>query len=224
MGFIPAFGGVYKIGASYYGCGNLTDGMLQPFVAVLEQLGVAPAMLYCDPPWGQGNATSWSTKARKYQADAKPTNVFEDVLLGVADAARWLRGKPTFIEMGKNWKHDLDAVLNGAGLSAATWQEITYYKVKPCLLAHVGSASTAHGIVPRGMDDEHTPQWAIDAYSDSGDTVFDVTCGQGLTGRTAFRLGRHFVGLEMNTMRLGRTMDSGIQYYGEEPERVGSIV
>ena len=223
MGFTPEFGAVYRIGKSYYGCGNLTDGMLDPFLALIGRRGIAPSMMYSDPPWGQGNATSWSTKARKFDPEAKPTNPFEEVLLGVAGAARWMKGKPTFIEMGYNWQADLEAVLNGAGLWPSTWGAITYYRTKPCLLCHVGSPSTARGTVPVGMDDMHTPGWAIGLYSNDGDTVLDITCGQGLTSTSAFRIDRHFVGFEMNVMRLGRTMDAGIEHYGEQPEMVGRV-
>jgi site-specific DNA-methyltransferase (adenine-specific) len=42
------------------------------------------------------------------------------------------------------------------------------------------------------------PQWAIKVYSQPGDTVLDPFLGSGTTGEAAIRLGRKFIGTELN--------------------------
>jgi len=42
------------------------------------------------------------------------------------------------------------------------------------------------------------PEWAISVYSDPGDLVYDPFAGSGTTGLAALRLGRRFVGSEID--------------------------
>ena len=223
VGMTPEFGAIYRVGDSFYGCGDLVQGHAMTFYEhiVLTEQFVDPVMLYCDPPWGQSNASNWIRKARIYNPDMPQFMDFPDVMIAVAQVAEYIIPRPVMIEMGRNWKTILTEALAQFNLSDLTWVDITYQRSKPCLLCHATPAAIANGLCPDGMDDIDTPAWAIENYSEPGDVVFDVTCGQGWTGKVAFERDRHFMGFEMNTMRLGRAMDIAIAHYGVEAEQIG---
>ena len=75
---------------------------------------------------------------------------------------------------------------------------------------------------PRKMHPTKKPLWLMEAlvrdFTDPGDLVFDPTMGEGTTGEACIRLGRRFIGCEIDpryhaaaVRRLTRAARGGVQ-------------
>jgi hypothetical protein len=180
-------------------CGDLEAG---DGLALLERFGQAPHLVYCDPPWNNGNAAAFRTKAgmpRKVDFTA-----FLDRLLGIVSVAR----RDVFLEMGRaNTAHLIRRAEVAGGRLIRHWP-ITYYRRHPASLVQLRWQD--QGLDPpdlAGMDDEFTPGAVLAACSLPGDVVMDPCMGRGLTAAsTASQRGRTFIGLELSPWRMSCTL------------------
>jgi hypothetical protein len=195
-------------------CGDLECG---DGLALLGRFGQAPHVVYCDPPWNNGNAAAFRTKAglpRKVDFTA-----FLDALLGV------VRGtlRDVFLEMGfANAGLLVERAERCDGKLVRRWP-ITYYRRHPCMLLQL-RWNDVGGDPPdlAGMDDDETPGATLTACTQPGDVIFDPCMGRGLTAATAVATECIFLGMELSPWRMSCTL-ARLAALGCRIEREGSL-
>jgi len=162
---------------------------------------------YTDLPYNQGLAQGFRTKAGlKNKAD------FEALTEKVIDYASLHVAGCSFFEVGRE---HADRIANlcyeNDAEDVKTWG-ITYHKTAPAALIGASWQDDKWGRCiteesPEGMDDMHTPSWAISCHTNEGEYVLDLCMGRGLTATSARKLDRHVVGVELHPRRLAVTLD-----------------
>lgn len=164
-------------------------------------------MVYCDPPWSQGNANSFVTKAGM-DSYVDGFGGFLDLLF---DRVARLDPRVCYLEMGRQHLADVETRMEALFPCVESW-EIVYYKKHPCHLIRGGEAPAT--TLFTGMDDTVTPGAAIAAEQPG--TVADLCTGRGSTMLAAHTYGARFIGTELNRRRLAVAIDRaakmGIQY------------
>ena len=209
-----AFGDIWRVGPHIAACGDIEAGNHLQVLSMANRIG----MVYMDPPWDPANITLFRSKAGKERGVA-----LEDFLKRLVTSLSVCEGD-IYLEMGARWLQRLKDTLSSSGATVSDEWQIFYYGTKPC---HLVRASYREPVAisgsPKGMDDEDTPTWAIEASSKPGDIIVDLCCGQGGTPTAAAATGRVFLGMELNPRRLAVTLDK-LQKMGEgTPEKIGTL-
>ena len=204
-------GDVWKSGPHIFGCGDHESGMFADFSYFFGP----PDMAYVDPPWNQGNASTFRTKAEvEKRAD------FQKLIVAVINATRHVTG-PVFMEMGKKEEANVICWAEREGMKVYQSWEIMYYRKYPARLLYMGwdseAAPVQFTLSPEGMDDEDTPKWAMQEIQPR--TVLDPCMGRGGTAVAAHRLGIDSIGFELNPKRLSVTLEK-LNKLGLAPERI----
>lgn len=165
-----------------------------------------PTLVYCDPPWNQGNVNSFQTKAGLPHAEHTWLDLYAAVVALAGETPVWLEG-------GRRQADQVQQLLPGPERAIF---EITYYRRSPCVLHYSGP--TAPPCDPRGMDDEDTPDFVLAAYP--AGLVFDPCAGRGLTSRAAEAAGWRSVNVELNPNRVSAALSRLAEATGLEPELV----
>lgn len=154
-------------------------------------------MIYVDPPWNTGNIRSFYTKAG--MPTKRNFRQFLDVLFG---RIKDIDAPVCYMEMGKQNRETVINTLQDLYASVQFW-EVIYYRKNPSFLIRAAHTPTDTDFT--GIDDMHTPRMAMETELFS--CVADLCMGRGLTATTAYRLGKQFVGTELNKRRLAVTID-----------------
>lgn len=207
-------GEIWRAGNNLVICSSILNGEA---MSRFFKLTGPPAMCYVDPPWNQGNISSFYTKAKLIGVPV--FGEFTTALLVLMK--RYVRGT-IFMEMGKQNVEEVEAQIVERGGTVFDVLETTYYKKHPSRLICFSFESTLTLNQPElwkmnGEDDEHTPAMAIKA--EGAKSVVDFCCGRGLTGRTAHKNGVRFFGVELNKRRLANLLDF-YNRQGLKPERI----
>lgn len=154
-------------------------------------------MSYVDPPWNTGNINSFYTKAGF--AERREFDVF---IIQLLKLVKRYSPRVNYLEMGsQNLEYVRTAISHLGGNISNVWN-IKYYKKHPCHLIRYGFIENGRiDFDFTGLDDDFTPMFAIQ-HEENINTVLDLCTGRGLTGRTAFSLGKTFFGTELNKRRL----------------------
>ncbi len=205
-------GDVWAAGNHILGCGDIEHGYAERLMAKFG----APDITYVDPPWSQGNAKSFYTKAGLVY----PETGFILFLQKLIDVVRVTKG-PVYIEMGKQHVDDLQTIIINSGGKVLNVWGVTYYRKYPSFLVRAvwGDHKYTPDVNLTSMDDDDTPSAAITYDSAKSALVFDPCMGRGLTCRSAHQLGRRFVGLELHPRRLACAVD-WLSEQGEAPRRL----
>jgi len=158
-----------------------------------------PDMIYCDPPWNQGNVNSFYTKAGKINY----INDFNEFYTHLFGYIKKSKPKCCYLEIGKQSKDIFQNELLKIYPSLQFWQ-ITYYKKHPCFLLRASNLSY-QPFDFNGKDDIETPYLAI--QEEKPESVTDPCTGQGLTAIAAYKSCVKFFGTELNKRRLAVTID-----------------
>jgi len=150
-------------------------------------------MIYCDPPWDQGNANSFLTKADKdsYIDD------FQQFYNPLFRRISMVSPKICYLEIGKRNLIKFQEKLAERFPVIQTW-EVTYFKKHPCYLLRGGRHPQNYDF--NGMDEAVIPEIAIRV--ENPECVADLCTGRGLTAVAAYKLKKRFVGTELNKRRL----------------------
>lgn len=164
-------------------------------------------MVYCDPPWSQGNTNAFLTKAGAgYYIDN--FSFFYDAFF---DRIIEINPPVCYIEIGAQNRDVFSAKLSCIYPSVQSW-EITYYSRHRCYLVRGGLDRTDRDWT--GIDEAITPALTIRAERPA--CVADMCAGQGLTALAAHAEGVRFVGTELNKRRLAvlisRAAKKGFRY------------
>ncbi len=155
-------------------------------------------LIYCDPPWSQGNANSFVTKAGLASYVDGFAGFLDTLFARIAE----VDPRACYVEMGRQHVADVVERMEAWFPCVETW-EITYYRRHPCHLVRGGQSPAT--TIFTGLDDERTPAAAIHAENPA--VVADLCTGRGLTLLAAHAHGARFVGTELNRRRLAVAID-----------------
>jgi len=158
-------------------------------------------LIYCDPPWNTGNINSFYTKAG---IDKRKT--FAEFVDALFEAVATIHLVACYIETGTQNIEKIKAEMEAVYQVVQAWQ-VTYYKKKPSYLVRGGHDKQPFDF--SGYDDMDTPVLAM--MHEKFDCVADLCMGRGLTGISAYKLGKKFVGTELNKRRLAVLIDKTTQ-------------
>jgi hypothetical protein len=155
-------------------------------------------LIYCDPPWLSSNLNSFYTKA-----GLENNQVFESFVDFLFMRLNQIAPNTCFLEVGRQ---SLDLFKNKLLLLFKYVEvfQITYYKKYTCFLLRGSNNSYSH-FDYTGYDDSKTPLLVM--QNEQFTTVGDLCTGRGLTGITAYKLNKRFVGTELNKRRLAVMID-----------------
>jgi hypothetical protein len=149
-----------------------------------------PTLLYCDPPWNQGNGNAFRTKAGLGRAEYTWVELYQRIVGYVSTTF------PVWLESGRRQLPEIvSKVLNGRPNVKAI--PATYYKRNPSLIWYSGSDPSPVDLT--GMDDEDTPGVVMQAYPKG--LVFDPCAGRGCTPVHAAKLGWSSLSIELSPYR-----------------------
>jgi hypothetical protein len=189
-------GEVWAAGEHRVTCADIT------ITSPVQVLGT-PDLIYTDPPWNQGNVASFYTKAG--QKGGGCFTALREALMRVFQTAGIV-----WAEMGKLHIDDFISQMEQAGGKLTHRFACTYYRTKLVYLVRVsflGGPDLPAGVAERieGADDANTPGLVMAAETWAR-IIMDPCTGRGLTGRTAHKYGRRFIGSELNPRRLANLL------------------
>jgi hypothetical protein len=190
----------WRIGDHLFICGSLFD--VQP--------PKVPYLVYADPPWNQGNLTSFHTKAGL----PRPAHSWLDVYRRIIELAQ---GAPCFIEGGQKQAQDVADICLGEP-AYRSWP-ITYYGKHPAVLHYCGSPYLPPGLDLAGLDDDDTPKMVLASYPPWEADVLDPCAGRGVTSRAAQAAGWPSVNIELHPRRISAALARLAAITGTEPAR-----
>jgi hypothetical protein len=178
-------------------------------------------LVYVDPPWNAGNARSFRTKAG---VDGEKGHAVD--FSGLLDRLfSFSTGVPFFMEMGNKSIELMQERATAARLKFVRTWPVTYYHKYPHTLVYLesGNSHLDSRNMPdfTGMDDDDTPELAINTFTRMGQTVCDPCTGRGLIPQWALQMGRKFVGNELNPYRISVTLRKLNELTGLKPECIG---
>ena len=162
--------------------------------------------LFIDPPWNQGNITSFYTKAEQGH-----TVAYGDFLTSLFERIREIAPRVCYLEMGKD--HLADALIAMRRLFPnVTFYNSTYYH-KPGNLCYIIRGGRKRPVAKLdGMDEEDVISWIC--ANEDYNCIGDLCMGRGLVGVGAYKNGRRFVGTELNHKRLSVLLERITQMGG----------
>ena len=189
-------GQVWETGEHRVRAGDLMDDAALAWV-----LAQNADFMYVDPPWNQGNISSFFTKAGR-QGLAPDFWQFLGRVVEVASRVKC----DSWIEMGNQNIDRLKSLVQSRGGSVIADWKVVYYRTQPSRLIQVSWGNPAvEGLDLHGIDDEETPFKVCEALP-AASKVLDVCAGKGLTAEGALKYGHTFVGLELNPRRLAHAI------------------
>jgi len=208
---MEAISEVHTIGVHRVAVGDVQRGAVREFMR-----GERAAIVYSDPPWGEGNLRYWRTHAKD---TSRPmwSEFVEEWTSSVSAAL--IPGGAMFVEMGLRWADSFSDSLASVGRPVtARWT--TLYgppsKLLPVALLYSGPTlrdafdpSPLRGpTLPRECVREAAHAMRLDALpSEFRGAVFDPCCGKGYTARAAVASGMMFRGIELNPKRAAVTVE-----------------
>lgn len=150
-------------------------------------------MIYSDPPWSLGNVNCFVSKAGKddyLQAFPEFSEAFFSRIAEIFPSV-------CYVEIGKQNLSLFKESLSKLFPVVQEW-EIKYYNKHLCYLLRGGATKQEFDF--SGLDDAATPEAAI--RIETPICVADLCTGRGLTAVAAYKLGKRFVGTELNKRRL----------------------
>jgi len=178
-------------------CGSITDLNIRQWLT-----GFNIDYAYVDPPWNQGNISSFYTKAG--MEDRPEFWNFIDHLISVLKNVRY----DCFIEMGDEHIEAFKTSIEQSGGRVINDWRIYYYKTRPCRLVQATwneSKVLLEDSEIVDQDDEKTPMIVLSKLPEPS-VILDACTGLGLTATTAHELGHRFVGVELNPRRLAHAV------------------
>lgn len=153
-------------------------------------------MLFVDPPWNQGNLTSFYTKAGRsdYQTFDRFTAVFFQRITDISPAT-------CYVEIGNQFVDDWHGRLSALYPVIQRWP-VVYYGKHPTNILRGGQSPIAYDFA--GMDEAKAI--GVIGQVDGRGVMGDMCMGQGLVGMSAWAAGRPFVGTELNKRRLANLL------------------
>lgn len=165
-------------------------------------------VVFVDPPWNQGNMTTFYTKADK--TNPWKFNQFYERLF---ECIEEINPKLCFVEVGK--EHLADFIIRMRGIfKYVTFYNSTYYHQKDRLCYVIQGSHKRQNHNLDWMDEEDIIEWICENIE--YDTIADLCMGRGLIGLNSYKNGKKFVGTELNHKRLSVLVERIETYKGEK--------
>lgn len=196
-------GDAWTVGPHRFICGDLEEH------SYLQQAlnGISPTLMYVDPPWNNGNARSFRTKAGVDGLQGgRPVDMMKLLTLVLAPASDL--NLLAFVETGRREAAKASQLIENLGGHIGNEWPITYYRRNPCVLLAADFRHNPVNDYPdfTGMDDDDTPLHALRHYPTG--TVIDPCAGRGLTARSAHNAGWKSLNHELSPFRTAEALKS----------------
>jgi hypothetical protein len=209
-------GSVWRVGGHTYACSDLQSSQLLPRLSMGDWPGVPrPTLVYTDPPWGQGLANSFRTKAGLGRAEYDWTDIYRNIANGsrVLGIGAWFEGPS--IERPDGMKIP-GSIMQGHGFRR--YHRLAYmggnpsglYYASPTIEAPDFELSNNSGFAAVGE---------VLAHYTPG-TLMDPCCGLGGIPLVAEMLGWNSVNNELNPKRMARALARMADVTGAMPVRI----
>ena len=185
---------------------DLTAGGDESFIAMLDG---RQAVIYSDPPWSPGNEKWW-----RRHAGEKPPESYDRLLDAWCRCAVAARPEHVVVEQSVRPEHKqmlLDAIARCPGWTlplAEEWTAMYGSPRRPNAVLHFGRERLPTD--PSGLSGEPMTRTVFEGLRQVGalacGVVADPCTGLGMTSRMAHEFGCSFVGTELATKRLERTI------------------
>nr|DAQ46935.1 MAG TPA: adenine-specific methyltransferase [Herelleviridae sp.] len=202
------FGQLHKIGVHRVMHSDLfIDANIEKLVA-----GDKVDIFYCDPPWGTGAIKMFHTMNKKMTGVESANREVDnnDFLIKLLTYAKKYTKGYVVIEYGNRWVDAVKEAAKHCGLHFCGMTE-TLYGGKPYTMqVLVFHTENSHKVDLREVyhtKDGYTPECVIRSlYKEPNQIVMDLCCGLGNTARACKRLKLKFLGNELNSKRLEKTI------------------
>lgn len=176
--------------------------------------GDRAAIMYSDPPWGQGNIKYWATMNLKMNGAVNIPADLETFLSSVFGIAQRYVDRYLLIEYGVAWRDAIQARGVAAGFSPRGVLPLIYDSKNLPLDLHLFTkgpqsfpAGYAEGVShTKGFRTLEMAIGPLASILGQGSIILDPCCGMGYTAKAAMKYGLHFRGNELNAARLAKTM------------------
>lgn len=156
--------------------------------------------LFVDPPWTQGNMTSFYTKAGL----PRPHEDYEAFYSRLFACVEEISPKVCYLEIGKDYLANFIIEMRRLYRNVTFYNSSYYHNVQNHCYVVRGSN---HASKPKldGMDEEDIIRWVCN--NEKYSCIGDLCMGRGLVARYAFMAGRPFCGIELNHKRLSVALE-----------------
>lgn len=164
-------------------------------------------LIFTDPPWNQGNMSSFYTKA----ALPLPVEKYAAFCARLFECVGEIAPKVCYLEIGKD--HLADFIVKMRGIfEHVTFYNSTYYHKSDHLCYVVRGSRRAQKPRLDGMDEENIIEWVC--RNEDYECIGDLCMGRGLVAVNAFNSAHRFVGTELNHKRLSVAIERVYQQGG----------
>lgn len=151
-------------------------------------------LVFCDPPWNQGNLRSFYTK------NAQALRHGWDEFMGALFAAiQSIHPKTAYLEVGKQYLADF-IIRMRAIFPAVTFYNSMYYGRPENHCYIIRGSARNRKLDLDGMDEEDIIRWIC--ANEEYECIADPCMGQGLVALYASAAKKRFVGTDINPKRL----------------------
>ena len=175
-----------------WGLGNGSWIAVHNIFDPLPQFMLDADLVFVDPPWNQGNLSSFYTKAGR--DDYQQFSDFERVLF---ERIQEIAPKTCYIEIGNQFVDQWYAKLETLYPVLQRWTAV-YYRKYPTNIIRGGQYPIDCDFI--GIDEARCIE--IIAQIEQYRIIGDLCMGRGLVGVAAYKAGKPFVGTELNERRL----------------------
>jgi len=167
-------------------------------------------LIFCDPPWNQGNIRSFYTKAGIYDAESDYGRFIDRLF----DCIKKIHPATCYLEIGKEYLAVFITKMQEI-YKYVTFYNSSYYHKNDNLCYIVRGSRKAKKPKLDGIDEEDIITWVCE--NESYTCIGDLCMGRGLVACAAYRSGKKFVGTELNHKRLSVALEHlkklGGEYY-----------
>ena len=182
----------------YYGVGDIMRGDLEYF---LNEINLAPDMVYTDPPWTNGNCKYWRTIASRQDESIQSYRLsYHSFLLKLKEQ---LPHTPLFIEGSRLTYNTLINVFSEDYEYNKCYKVFYNDNIEQRLLFFNDATILLE------LDDMIDLEYVLEAFKyfqDTVKTVLDPCTGLGLTSSVSYSFGKNFIGFDLNKTRLDKTI------------------
>ncbi len=182
---------------------DLTKDGVDVMLGMVE--GKKVQVVYSDPPWSPGNEKWW-----RRHAGLEPPNSYHNLLIGWCACVVACHPVDVFCEQSivdahRNILLGIIHEFHGWELPLVEQWTVFYGSpLRPNVLLHFGKDRIRTN--PEGMHGEAMTRRVFESFAGRVRVVADPCTGLGMTSRMAHEFGADFVGTELNSKRLDRTI------------------
>lgn len=213
-------GQVWRCGAHQYVCSDLMDSTtFRDWLTLPDAVDVSPPMptlMYTDPPWGQGLANGFRTRAGLGRAEYDWTEIYREVadIAETWDIPLWAECSSIDTQIGMKVPGSIG---RRRGATFRGYHAITYFGGNPAGLYYAHRAPQPDLVLSDNRGFKVVEQ-VLELYPQG--VVIDPCSGLGGVPLTAQKLGWSSVTNELAPHRVSSALSRMSKTSGHEPERI----